>query len=163
MSHREPVGELSGGACELLQTRSQVQPGGGGGRTIAFEHQELRVRQRRDGLGECVTAVQLQDAGLLISFVFYGLDEVLSGLMIFRSRFLHRVLGILLSLAGLCYFTDGFLSFLAPALINRLYPYILYPCFPGEFSIALWMAVVGLNVSKWRAWNSTATLHADGL
>jgi len=109
------------------------------------------------------TAVQLQDAGLLISFVFYGLDEVLSGLMIFRSRFLPRVLGILLSLAGLCYFTDGFLSFLAPALINRLYPYILYPCFPGEFSIALWMAIVGLNVSKWRAWNSTATLHADGL
>jgi uncharacterized membrane protein (UPF0136 family) len=99
-------------------------------------------------------SLQLQDAGLLLSFLFYGLDEVFSGFLIFRSRFLPRVLGVLLGISGLCYFTHGFLSFLAPTLDARLFPYILFPCLPGEGSISLWMATVGLNVAKWRAWTA---------
>jgi hypothetical protein len=99
-------------------------------------------------------SLQLQDAGLLISFVFYGLDEIVAGFLIFRSRFLPRILGILLGLSGLCYFSHGFLSFLAPSLDARLYPYILFPCLPGEASISLWLAIVGLNVVKWREWTS---------
>jgi Domain of unknown function (DUF4386) len=99
-------------------------------------------------------SLQLQDAGLLISFVFYGLDEIVAGFLIFRSRFLPRILGILLGLSGLCYFSHGFLSFLAPSLDARLYPYILFPCLPGEASISLWLAIVGLNVVKWREWAS---------
>ncbi len=97
-------------------------------------------------------ALQLQNVGLLISFVFYGLDEMLSGALIFRSKFLPRVLGALLALAGFCYFADGFVSFLSPSLSTRIYPYIIYPCAPGEISIALWMAVMGLNLVKFRAW-----------
>lgn len=98
--------------------------------------------------------LQLQDAGLLISFVFYGLDEMLSGFLIFRSRFLPRIIGVLLGIAGLCYFTHSFLSFLAPSLDSRVYPYILYACLPGEGSTALWMAIVGLNFAKWKAWTN---------
>jgi hypothetical protein len=97
-------------------------------------------------------ALQLQNVGLVISFVFYGLDEMLTGSLIFRSKFLPRVLGVLLGIAGFCYFTDGFVSFLSPALIARIYPYILFPCAPGETLISLWMAVMGLNVVKYRAW-----------
>jgi hypothetical protein len=99
-------------------------------------------------------SVQLQDAGLLISFVFYGLDEIAAGFLIFRSRFLPRILGIMLGLSGLCYFSHGFLSFLAPSLDARLSPYILFPCLPGEGSISLWLAIMGLNVAKWREWMS---------
>jgi hypothetical protein len=97
-------------------------------------------------------AVEMQKAGLLLSWVFYGLDEMASGYLIFRSGFLPRLLGCLLSLAGACYCTHGFLSFLAPELDARIYPYILYPCAPGETLIALWVATMGLNGSKWRAW-----------
>jgi hypothetical protein len=64
--------------------------------------------------------VRLQDAGLLISFAFYGLDELGSGFLIFRSRFLPRVIGVLLGISGLCYLTHSFLSFLAPSLDARL-------------------------------------------
>jgi len=99
-------------------------------------------------------AVQLEDAGLLISFVFYGLDEIVSGFLIFRSRFLPRILGIMLGIAGLCYFADGFISFVAPSLEAHLSPYIVVPCLPGEASISLWMAIVGLNVAKWRQWTA---------
>jgi hypothetical protein len=95
---------------------------------------------------------QLQQAGLLLSWVFYGIDELASGFLIFQSGFLPWVLGVLLAISGLCYFTHGFLSFLAPSLDARLYPYILFPCLPGEGLSSLWLATVGLNVAKFRAW-----------
>jgi hypothetical protein len=75
-------------------------------------------------------SAQLQQAGLLLSWVFYGFDELATGFLLFRSGFLPRVLGVMLGISGLCYFTHGFLSFLAPSLDARLYPYILFPCLP---------------------------------
>jgi hypothetical protein len=97
-------------------------------------------------------SVKMQLAGLLLSWVFYGVDELATGFLIFRSGFLPRILGILLALSGLCYFTHGMLTFLAPSLDAKLYPYILYPCLPGEGLTSLWFAIMGLNVAKWKAW-----------
>jgi hypothetical protein len=100
-------------------------------------------------------ALQLQNVGLLISFVFYGLDEMLGGFLIVRSGFIPRAIGALLGIAGLCYFAHGFLSVLAPGFDARLYPYILYPCLPGEGSTAIWMATAGINVARWTAWTAS--------
>lgn len=97
-------------------------------------------------------SMQLQQTGLLLSFAFYGFDELLGGFLIFRSGFLPRALGVLLGISGFCYLTNTFLSILLPSLDARLSPYILYACFPGEFLSSLWLATIGLNVSKWRAW-----------
>ena len=115
-----------------------------GGALAAFTPQQLQALS--------YLSLQLQDTGLLISFVFYGVDEIAVGYLIFRSGFVPRILGVLLGLSGLCYFADGFISFVAPMLQDRLLPYLLFPCLPGEGSFALWLAIVGLNVGKWRAW-----------
>jgi hypothetical protein len=106
-------------------------------------------------------SAQLQQAGLLLSWVFYGIDELASGFLWFRSGFLPRVLGVMLGISGLCYFTHGFLSFLAPSLDARLYPYIIYPCLPGEGLSSLWLVTVGLNVAKWKAWTTEARVDAS--
>lgn len=103
-------------------------------------------------------SIQLQDAGLLISFVFYGLDELLGGYQVVRSGFMPRVIGVLLSIAGFCYLANGFMKFLAPSLDAWLNPYIAFASFPGEASFALWLAIAGINVAKWRAWGNG---HAD--
>jgi hypothetical protein len=97
-------------------------------------------------------SARLQQSGLLLSWVFYGIGELTGGFLFFRSGFLPRVLGVLLGIAGLSYFTHGILSFVAPSLDAVLYPYILFPCLPGEGLSSLWLATVGLNVAKWRAW-----------
>jgi hypothetical protein len=99
-------------------------------------------------------STEMQQAGLLLSWVFYGLDELAGGFLIFRSGFLPRVLGVLLGISGLCYLTNGFLSFLAPSLDARWYSYLSFACLPGEALSSLWMATVGLNVAKWRAWRT---------
>jgi Domain of unknown function (DUF4386) len=97
-------------------------------------------------------STHLQEPALLLSLVFYGADEIASGFLFFRSGFLPRILGVLLGLAGLSYFTHGFLNFLAPKLDGRLLPYILFPTLPGEGLSSLWLAIMGINVAKWRAW-----------
>lgn len=95
-------------------------------------------------------SLQLQQAGLRVSFLFWGLDELLLGYLIFRSGFLSRIFGILLSISGLLYLTDPLLSFAMPPLAARIFPFGLALCVPGEFLSELWMATVGLNVERWR-------------
>jgi Domain of unknown function (DUF4386) len=97
-------------------------------------------------------SLQLQHAGLLLSFLFWGLDEVLLGYLIFRSGFLPRTLGVLLAISGILYLSDPLLTFGAPALAAPIFPAALALCLPGEFLSALWMAAVGLNAAKWREW-----------
>lgn len=78
-------------------------------------------------------STQLQQAGLLLSWVFYGFDERLSGFLIFRSRFLPRILGVLLGISGFCYLTNGFLSFLARPRWTRVgMPTSPMPVFPAN-------------------------------
>lgn len=129
-------------AVDLLAAYMPLTLALGGNALGAFRPEQLQALTH--------LAAQLQQAGLLLSWVFYGIDELATGFLFFRSGFLPRVLGVLLALSGLCYFTHGFLSFLAPTLDARLYPYILYPCLPGEGLSSLWLATVGLNVDKWR-------------
>ena len=65
---------------------------------------------------------QLQELGLLSSFLVWGLNEVLTGYLFYCSGFLPRILGILLSLCGFVYLIDPLLSFGAPAAANTLFP-----------------------------------------
>lgn len=80
-----------------------------------------------------------------ISLVPFGIHCLLIGYLIFRSSFLPRILGALMTFAGL-----GWLTFLSPALTNHLYPYILVPGILGEGALTLWLIVVGLNEQRWR-------------
>lgn len=113
---------------------------------------------QRDGLS--YLSLQLQQAGLLISFLFWGLDEILSGYLIFRSGFLPRVLGVLLSISGFLYLSDPLLTFGAPAVAAMVFPSGLAFCLPGELLSSLWLATVGLNVSRWNAWRTPAATQA---
>lgn len=114
------------------------------GSQTAFSQEQL--------IGLFNLSVQMQHAGLLLSWVFYGVDELTTGFLLYKSAFIPRLLGFMLSLSGICYFTHGMLSFLAPSLDAKLYPYILFPCLPGEALTSLWFAFKGLNMAKWNAW-----------
>jgi Domain of unknown function (DUF4386) len=80
-----------------------------------------------------------------VSLVPFGCHCLLIGYLILRSNFLPRILGLLMTFAGL-----GWLTFLSPSLANHLYPYVLAPGILGEGALTLWLLAVGVNDQRWK-------------
>ncbi|HYM78233.1 MAG TPA: DUF4386 domain-containing protein [Candidatus Dormibacteraeota bacterium] len=80
-----------------------------------------------------------------IGLVFFGLYLLLLGILILRSAFLPRVLGVVMVLAGVSY-----LPFLSPPLMRSLQPYILFFPAIGQISLCLWLLVMGVNAQRWK-------------
>jgi hypothetical protein len=93
-------------------------------------------------------ALKWHDVGFNIGLTFFGFALVIYGVVMFRSGFFPRFLGVLYSLAGACYLANSFAYFVAPSLQSA---YVLYPCLIGEGALALWLLIVGVNETKWRA------------
>ncbi len=80
-----------------------------------------------------------------IYMVFFGTYNILLGYLIFRSRFMPRILGVFMALAGVTY-----QAYLWPPLAVRLFPYVLKPAGAlGELSLILWLIAMGVNSLKW--------------
>lgn len=86
-----------------------------------------------------------------IALVFFGLFQLLIGGLIVRSTFLPRILGALMSFAGL-----GWLIFLAPPLANALLSYLEILGILAEASLMLWLLVMGVNAERWKEQASRA-------
>jgi hypothetical protein len=80
-----------------------------------------------------------------LGLFFFGVYCLLTGYLILKSTFLPRLLGILMSLAGL-----SWLVFLAPPLAHYLDPYIRISGIIGELSLTLWLLVIGVNHQRWQ-------------
>jgi hypothetical protein len=92
-------------------------------------------------------------SGYNISLLFFGIHLLLLGYMIYRLAYFPKVLGILLAIAGLCYFANSMIWFLFPVLVKAIYPAILIPCFSGELLFSLWLLIKGTKPSKQVAFN----------
>jgi hypothetical protein len=80
--------------------------------------------------------------------VFYGVAWVLRGYLIFRSAYLPRFLGVLLTLGGLAFIARNFLLALAPAYAPSS---LLLLMLPGGLSLTVWLLVRGVDIRKWEA------------
>jgi uncharacterized protein DUF4386 len=78
--------------------------------------------------------------------VFYGVGWVLRGFLIFRSGYLPRFLGVLMTLGGLAFITRNFLLVLSPAYAPGS---LLLLMVPGGLALAVWLLVRGVDVPKW--------------
>jgi hypothetical protein len=96
-------------------------------------------------VGCAVSLFRLTPFILVRDLVFFGLQCLLVGYLIFRSTFLPRIFGALMAFAGL-----GWLTFLWPPLANYLSPYNLAPGMLGEGSLIVWLLVKGVNVQRWK-------------
>jgi uncharacterized protein DUF4386 len=102
--------------------------------------------------------LNLHDPGSNIVMVAFGFHVILIGYLIFRSTFLPRILGPWMAIAGLCYLTKSFASFLSPLFAAHLLPYILIPG-AVEILLPLWLIVMGVNVQRWKEQARAAGEH----
>jgi|KBSSwiS6_1023812.scaffolds.fasta_scaffold25036_2 hypothetical protein len=94
-------------------------------------------------------SLRTHDSGFGFGLIFFGMECLVVGYLIFTSGYFPKTLGVLMQAAGVCYLTNSFALILAPALASRLFPFILLPPFIGELSMALWLLVKGVDLSRW--------------
>jgi len=89
--------------------------------------------------------LNLYNQAYSIALVLFGLFDFLIGYLIFKSTFMPRIVGALMSLAGV-----SFLTFLAPDFGARNLQWIVAFGF-GEGVVILWLLVKGVDTERWFA------------
>jgi hypothetical protein len=85
----------------------------------------------------------------MFGLAFFGFSCLISGYLMYKSRYFPQWLGALLILAGLCYIVNTFAQILSPGAAAAMFPIILLPAFIGELAVCLWLLIKGVNVRKW--------------
>lgn len=80
--------------------------------------------------------------GLFIAQIFFGLWLFPLGYLAYKSRYIPRILGILLIVAGFGYVIDSFGKFLFPTYN----PTIAVFTFIGEVTFLSWLLIKGVKV-----------------
>jgi hypothetical protein len=93
-------------------------------------------------------SLKIQAQGYAIGLVFFGFYCLIVGYVIYKSKFLPKILGILYAFAGLCYLVNSFIMFLSKGFENPLFVYLAIPIFIGELSLCLWLLIKGIDTSK---------------
>jgi hypothetical protein len=86
----------------------------------------------------------LNDLGTYVSEAFWGLWLFPLGLLVYRSGFLPRTLGVWLIINGLAYVGMSLTGLLLPEYAEVVYK-ITFPALLGELAFTLWLVVMGVR------------------
>jgi len=78
------------------------------------------------------------------NLVFFAFYCALIGILIVRSSFMPRFVGVLMVIAA-----PGYLTLLWPPLGNSLRPWNLIPGAVGELTLAVWLLIKGVDQQRW--------------
>jgi hypothetical protein len=88
-----------------------------------------------------------------IAMVFFGLNTLVTGYLVFRSAFLPRALGVMSVVGGL-----GWLLYLYEPLAHRLESWIVGAGVIGALVMVLWFLVKGVDEQRWMEQAGTAAV-----
>lgn len=90
--------------------------------------------------------LNLHGRGFLVAEIFWGLWLFPLALLIYRSRFLPRFLGVWLALAGVAWVIVSLTGILLPQYQDYVYSYS-QPAIVGEIAFMLWLTIKGARPS----------------
>jgi len=86
--------------------------------------------------------LNLHHHGFVVAEIFWGLWLLPLALLVYRSRFLPRFLGVWLAIDGLAYVTLSLTTVLLPQYSDKVSTYS-QPAFFGEVAFMLWLVIKG--------------------
>ena len=79
---------------------------------------------------------------------YYGIAWIVRSYLMFRSGYLPKFLGVLMSIGGIGFLTRNFLLVLAPAYAS---PLLLMLLFPGALMLMVWLLIKDIDMRLWNA------------
>jgi hypothetical protein len=113
-------------------------------------------KPQRDALA--MLFLNLHDHGFGVAEIFWGLWLFPLGLLVYRSRFLPRFLGVWLAIGGFAWVIMSLTGVLLPQYLGKVYTYS-QPAFFGEVALMLWLLIKG---AKPPVLNATASSSSVG-
>src|ERR1700682_1829450 len=110
-------------------------------------------KPQRDALARLF--LNLHGQGLGVAEIFWGLWLFPLGLLVYRSRFLPRFLGVWLVLAGVAWVILSLTGLLSPQYEDRVNTYT-QPAVLGEVAFMLWLAIKGAKPPALEATDSSS-------
>ena len=112
-------------------------------------------KPQRDALATLF--LRLHHHGDLANEIFWGLWRVPFGLLVYKSHFLPRILGVWLIAGCFGYLALSFTGFLFPQYEDKAYTYT-QPLIIGELAVLLWLLIMGAKAPA--ASSGTSSLPA---
>jgi hypothetical protein len=88
--------------------------------------------------------VWLHSQGLNINMIFWGLWLFPMGVLVFRSGFLPKIIGVTLMIACMGYVLQSLAAFLGYKLS------LIFVTSWGELMLSLWLVIKGVDVEQWQ-------------
>ncbi len=92
--------------------------------------------------------LNLQEQGTIIVQIFWGLWLFPFGLLVFKSGFFPKILGVLLIAACFCYLISSFTFLLFPLYGDIVSLIAAVPESIGEVSMILWLLIKGVKIQQ---------------
>lgn len=92
-------------------------------------------------------SIKLHDFGFGIGLIFFGFVCLIEGYLIFKSGYFPKIIGVLMTVAGICYLFNSFVLILAPQFSSIAW---LMPCLIAELTLSLWLIFKGVNLPVWK-------------
>lgn len=102
-------------------------------------------KPQRDALG--MLFIRLHSQGIFIDEIFWGLWLFPFGLLVFRSRFMPRFIGVWLMINCFGYVALSVIALFFPAYYQAAFRY-LQPVLFGELVVMLWLLIKGAKVES---------------
>ena len=97
-------------------------------------------KPQRDALA--MLFLRMHDQEMFAAMIFWGLWLIPLGILVYRSRFLPRFLGVWLIVNGLGYLVNSFTGLLLPQYQNAVGT-CTFPALTGEVAFVLWLLIRG--------------------
>jgi hypothetical protein len=102
----------------------------------------LELNQRQD---LAMLFLKINDYTTIILEMFWGLWLLPFGLLVYKSRFIPRILGVFLILNGVAYIIPSSVSILFPGYQTLVSQFAMPFWILGEISITLWLLIIGVK------------------
>jgi hypothetical protein len=108
-----------------------------------FNLAALMLAQSPNQLELAITCFALRQTGVAIAGFFWGLWLFPFGLLVIRSNFVPKLLGVFLLVGGVAYVADSTLALFAPELRAETSLFLMMPLAIGELAMVIWLLARG--------------------